>query len=140
MGGMTSFRSRAKRRMAAAIKCSESASSAAASAKARSSKVPAIRWSRHIHHAELTLRERAGFIEDDHIDLARGFERKAIADEDAVARAQRGGDGNDERNRKTQRMRTGNDKNCDDAREDFEIERVGNRPGDAVTSAAARAM
>jgi hypothetical protein len=50
-------------------------------------KVPVIRCL-DIDHAELTLRERAGFIEDDHIDLARGFERKAIAHEDAIACAQ----------------------------------------------------
>jgi hypothetical protein len=128
MGGMTSFRSRAKRRMDCAIKCSESDSNAEARARARSV-VPAIR-SDHIHYAELTLCERAGFIEDDDVNLTRGFERQTIADEDAVLCAHGCGDGNDQRNGQTERVRTGDDQHGNDAIENFDVEGVGNGPGD----------
>ena len=77
----------------------------------RAVKVPAI-CCLHIHHAELTLSQCPCLIEDDHVNFARDFKCEAVADEDAVACAQRGGDGNDKRNCETERVRTGNNKDC----------------------------
>lgn len=65
--------------------------------------VPAIRC-RNIHHTELTLRQCAGLVENHNVNFARGFEGETVTDEDAVARAHRGGDGNHERNRQTERI------------------------------------
>lgn len=45
----------------------------------------------------LTLRERAGLVEDDHIDLACPLEGEAVLDEEPVASAERRRDGDDER-------------------------------------------
>ncbi len=84
----------------------------------------------HVHDPELTLRERAGLIEDDYIDLARGFQCQAVTDKDAVARAHGCGNGNDERNCQTQGMRTGNHQHGDNAIENFDAEGLCEGPGD----------
>ena len=51
--------------------------------------------------------ERSGLVEYDRRQLPRQFERCPVADQQAVGRRQRGGDGDDERDRYAQGMRTG---------------------------------
>ncbi len=69
--------------------------------------------SHHPYHTELALRQRAGLIEDDHIDVTRGLQRQSIADQDAVAGAQRRGDGHYERHSQPKRMRAGDHQDGD---------------------------
>ena len=57
----------------------------------------------------LALRERAGLVEDDDVELARPLEGEAVLHEQAVARAERGADGDDQRDGQAQRVRAGDD-------------------------------
>ena len=52
----------------------------------------------------LALRERPGLVEDDGVELAGPLERDAVLHEQAVARAERRGDGDDERDREAERV------------------------------------
>ena len=56
-----------------------------------------------------TERERARLVEHDHVQEASLFEAAAIAHEQAVPRAKRGGDRNDEGDGEPQRVRAGDD-------------------------------
>jgi len=53
--------------------------------------------------------QRAGLVEDDRVDRAGSLEREAILDEQAIARAQRGRDGDDEWDGQPERVGTGDD-------------------------------
>jgi hypothetical protein len=55
------------------------------------------------------LRQRAGLVDDQHIDLLGQFERLSVADEDAGARALSGADHDRRRRGQAQRARTGDD-------------------------------
>ena len=57
----------------------------------------------------LALRERAGLVEDDDLELAGPFERDAVLHEQAVAGAERGRDGDHQRDRQAQGVGAGDD-------------------------------
>ena len=62
--------------------------------------------------AEAAFGQRAGLVKDDGIEIARPFEGGAVADQEAVAGAQRRADGDHERNGKAEGVRTGDDHHC----------------------------
>jgi len=82
------------------------------------------------HEALLALRERPRLVEDDRVEVAGLLHRDAVPDEHPVARGQRRVDGDDERDRETQRVRTGDDEHGDDALDDRRVELDGERPRD----------
>ena len=108
--------------------CSESPSTAAARARASSSSQPF--GGRHADHAELAFGQGAGLVEDHHVDLAGLLQRQPVAHQDAVAGAQRGGDGDDQRDRQPQRMGAGDDQHRGHSGDHFHVEAHGDRPGD----------
>ena len=53
--------------------------------------------------------ERSGLIEDDDVQVAGTFQRQAVLHQESVLRAERGGDGNHQRNGEAQSVGAGND-------------------------------
>ena len=96
-----------RRTTARASGCSESASTAAASAQ-QLVLVDARRGDDR-RDDRLAARQRAGLVEDDEVELAGPLERQAVLDEQAVAGAEARRDGDDERDGQAEGMRAGDD-------------------------------
>ena len=58
--------------------------------------------------------EGAGLIEDYNVQVPRFFQAPPIPNQETTSRAERSGDGNDERNGEPQSMGTGDDQYCDE--------------------------
>ena len=82
-----------------------------------------------IHNTEFALSQRAGLVEDHHIDLAGSLQRQPVPDQDAVAGPESRRDGNDQWDGKSERVRAGDHEHGNDAVQDFDVERIGNGPG-----------
>lgn len=79
-------------------------------------------------HAVLPEREGAGLVEDDLLEPARLLEAAPIADEEPRARRERGGDGDDERDRKPERVWTRDHEHRDDPLRDEGARRARDPP------------
>ena len=111
--------------MARASGCSESASTAAAR-RSRSSRRR--RRGRDVGDDRAAPRQRAGLVEDDDIELTRTLQREPILDQQPVAGAERGRDGDDQRDGKAQGMGAGDDEHR--RRADERLLRVAQQPPD----------
>jgi hypothetical protein len=85
---------------------------------------------RDVDDAELTAGQCAGLIEEHRVHVSRVLEAATVAYEQAVSSAERRGDGDDERDGQTERMRTGNHEDSDDAFYDKRRVLPGHRPSD----------
>ncbi len=115
-GGIARPRSSAVRTMARATGCSESRSTAAASRSASSSAMPGAVAT--ADHPVLAERERPGLVEDHRVEPPRLLEPAPVAHEQAGPRAQRRRDGDHERDREAERVRTGDHEHGDDPLDD----------------------
>ena len=125
--GKASFFSSAADRMPPAIVCSESRSTAAASASARSSVQPdATAMATTPKRPSVSVPVLSKMI----VSIRRASRSaRAVAHEDAVVRPLCGRDCNHKRNGQAQRVRAGDHQHGGDAGDDFDVEADGDRPG-----------
>ena len=71
----------------------------------------------HIGHDRLAPGQRAGLVEDDDVQLPRALQREPVLDQEAVARPQRGADGDDQGDGQPKRVRAGDDEHRGGAHE-----------------------
>ena len=84
-------------------------------AAASSSPAPPRAAEQHdVGHARLALGDRPGLVEHDGVELVRGLERGAVADQDAVLGALAGADHDRRRRRQAERARAGDDQHGDE--------------------------
>ncbi len=85
---------------------------------------------RHVHNPVLAQCQRSGLVENDGVEQARLFEAAAVADEQTVTCTERRRDGDDQRHRQSQCVRTSDHKHRHHA-DDREVKiRAGQLPTD----------
>ena len=83
-----------------------------------------------VDHALFPFGQRTGLIKDNRIQFAGRFQRQPVANQDAVARRQRGGDSHYQRHGQAQGMGTGDDQYGDDTLEYLHVEAGSDNPDD----------
>ncbi len=89
-----------------------------------------VRDDSHPDDAEPALGQRARLVEDDGVDLARAFQREAVAHQNAILCALGRRNGDDQRDGQPQRVRARDDQDGGDAGNDLDVEADSDRPGD----------
>ena len=126
--GSANPRSLAERRTACAMMCSESPSTAAARARARSSSQPS---AVAMPTTPNSPRVRVPVLSNTTMLISRAFsKRQPVAHQDAVLRAEGGGDGDHQGNGQAERVRAGDDEHGGHALDHHHVEPDGNGPGD----------